>query len=133
MFANILNPPIGESFVGKCLNLLNISAKCFLVSVFLMLVAASALTVLVSLGSWLVGARDQSPSYPSYPGYSSYSSYHSYPGYSSYPAPGQYEYHPQSRRQDGLGLLASPALATILDTLHTGGGGLGRMGAGSAW
>ena len=86
-----------------------------------MLVAASALTVLVSLGSWLVGARDQYPSYPSY------SSYH------SYPAPGQYEYHPQSRRQDGLGLLASPALATILDTIHTGGGGLGRMGAGSLW
>ena len=80
-----------------------------------MLVAASALTVLVSLGSWLVGTRDQ------------------YPGYSSYPAPGQYEYHPQSRRQDGLGLLASPALATILDTIHTGGGGLGRMGTGSAW
>ena len=90
-----------------------------LVSVFLMLVAASALTVLVSLGSWLVGgARDQ---YPAHPGYSSYP---------SYPAPGQYEYHPQSRRQDGLGLLASPGLATLLDTLHTGGGGLGRMGSG---
>ena len=58
--------------MDKCLNLLNITAKCFLVSVFLMLVAASALTVLVSLGSWLVGARDQYPSYPSY------SSYHSY-------------------------------------------------------
>ena len=84
--------------------------------VFLMLVAASALTVLVSLGSWLVGgARDLYPGYSSYP---------------SYPAPGQYEYHPQSRRQDGLGLLASPGLATILDTLHTGGGGLGRMGSG---
>ena len=108
--------------MDKCLNLLNIIAKCLLVSVFLMLVAASALTVLVSLGSWLVGgARDQYHSYPSYP------------GYSSYPAPGQYEYHPQSRRQDGLGLLASPALATILDTIHTGGGGLGRMGAGSLW
>ena len=81
-----------------------------------MLVAASALTVLVSLGSWLVGgARDHYPGYSSYP---------------SYPAPGQYEYHPQSRRQDGLGLLASPGLATILDTLHTGGGGLGRMGSG---
>ena len=107
--------------MDKCLKLLNIIAECLLVSVFLMLVAASALTVLVSLGSWLVGARDQYPSYPSYP------------GYSSYPAPGQYEYHPQSRRQDGLGLLASPALATILDTIHTGGGGLGRMGAGSLW
>ena len=107
--------------MDKCLNLLNIVTKCLPVSVFLMLVAASALTVLVSLGSWLVGARDQYPSYSSYP------------GYSSYPAPGQYEYHPQSRRQDGLGLLASPALATILDTIHTGGGGLGRMGAGSVW
>ena len=106
--------------MDNCLNLLNIIAECLLVSVFLMLVAASALTVLVSLGSWLVGgARDQYPSYSSYP---------SYP---SYPAPGQYEYHPQSRRQDGLGLLASPALATILDTIHTGGGGLGRMGTGS--
>ena len=114
---------MGESFCGQLSQFIEyseiIAAKLLLVSVFLMLVAASALTVLVSLGSWLVGGvRDQ------YPGYSSY------PSYPSYPAPGQYEYHPQSRRQDGLGLLASPGLATILDTLHTGGGGLGRMGSG---
>ena len=107
--------------------------KFALHNIFLLVVAAGALTLLINLFSWALGLPGHGYQDYAGAGYQGYqapgSGYPGYPGYmsgeKSYPAPGPHQL---------LSLLSPEALTELVERIKTGGGlgGVSRMGAGGS-